>query len=104
MLSVIGKNNRIEARGEIRVAIKEAIRLYHEHHPDIILMDIKMPIMDGLEATREIRKENVNIPIIALTANAFDSDKQKSLDVGCNDYMTKPIIASELLELMNRYI
>lgn len=83
---------------------QEAIRLYHEHHPDIILMDIKMPIMDGLEATREIRKENVNIPIIALTANAFDSDKQKSLDVGCNDYMTKPIIASELLELMNRYI
>ena len=63
-----------------------------------------MPIMDGLEATREIRKENKDIAIIALTANAFDSDKQKSADAGCNDYMTKPIIATELLDLLNKYI
>ena len=83
---------------------QEAVRLYREHHPDIILMDIKMPIMDGLEATREIRKENKDIVIIALTANAFDSDKQKSADAGCNDYMTKPIIATELLDLLNKYI
>ena len=52
----------------------------------------------------ELGKENKDIAIIALTANAFDSDKQKSADAGCNDYMTKPIIATELLDLLNKYI
>lgn len=83
---------------------EEAVRLHREHHPDMILMDVKMPVMDGLQATREIRKEDKDVSIIALTANAFDSDRQKTIDAGCNDYMTKPIIASELLELLDKYI
>lgn len=75
---------------------KEALELYAANHPDIILMDIRMPEMDGLEATRQIRETDTHIPIIALTAFAFDSDKTKSLQAGCNAYMAKPINAHEL--------
>ena len=83
---------------------QQAIDLYQSEKPDIILMDIKMPIMDGLEATMEIRKTDSKVPIIALTANAFDSDKQKALEAGCNNYMAKPIVAAELLQLMIKYL
>lgn len=83
---------------------QEAIDLYSKEKPDIILMNIKMPIMDGLCATQEIRKTDSVIPIIALTANAFDSDRQKSSDAGCTDYMAKPIIASELLVMIEKYL
>ena len=57
----------------------EAVRLYREHRPDLILMDLKMPDMDGYEATVEIRKEDSDIPIIAVTAFAFSEDEQLSL-------------------------
>lgn len=82
----------------------EAVELYQSNKPDLILMDIKMPIMDGLEATREIRKTNSVVPIIALTANAFDSDKQKAIDAGCNGYMAKPIVAAELNAMIVEYL
>lgn len=83
---------------------KQAVAMYQESKPDLILMDIKMPVMDGLEATREIRKADSEIVIIALTANAFDSDRQKALDAGCNDYMAKPIIAADLQQLIEQFI
>jgi len=83
---------------------QEALELFQESKPDLILMDIKMPIMDGLDATREIRKIDAEIPIIALTANAFDSDKQKTKEAGCNGYMAKPIVAADLLVLMQEYL
>ena len=83
---------------------QQAVELYHSNKPDIILMDIKMPIMDGLDATREIRKTNSVIPIIVLTANAFDSDKQKAKEVGCNGYMAKPIVTADLLKLLEDYL
>lgn len=83
---------------------KQAVEMYQECRPDLILMDMKMPVMDGLDATREIRKIDSEIAIIALTANAFDSDRQKSLEAGCNDYMAKPIIAADLQQLIERYI
>lgn len=76
----------------------EAIQLYKSIKPDLILMDIKMPVMDGIEATKEIRKLDQEIPIVAVTAFAFDSDKQKALEAGCTDYMPKPIKASVLLK------
>ncbi len=59
--------------------------------PDLILMDIKMPIMDGLEATRKIRETDKEVYIIALTAHAFEEDRKKALEAGCNGFMTKPI-------------
>ena len=74
----------------------ETVDLYREHHPALILMDIRMPEMDGLEATRTIRKTDPHTPIIALTAFAFDSDKSKALEAGCNDYLSKPIQAATL--------
>ena len=58
---------------------------------DLILMDIKMPIMNGLEATIAIKKLNKNIPIIAQTAYALSEEKEQALDAGCDDYITKPI-------------
>ena len=65
------------------------------------LMDMKMPIMGGLEATRKIRELNPIIPIIALTANAFDADRVSAMEAGCNAFLTKPLKKEELLELFS---
>lgn len=71
---------------------------------DLILMDIKMPVINGLEATRQIRKSNNSIPIIAQTAYAQVGDRDKILKAGCNDYISKPIQKSKLFELIGKYI
>lgn len=82
----------------------EAVELSKGMTFDMILMDIKMPLMDGLAATREIREFNRNIPIIALTANAYDSDRDKAFEAGCNDYMAKPIMAQALRAMIDKYL
>jgi len=84
---------------------KEAIQ-FLKLHPEIslILMDIKMPEMDGLEATREIRKFNKTIPVIAQTAYALSGDEEKSFKAGCTNYITKPIKSSELSKLLDQYL
>ncbi|MBN2613178.1 MAG: PAS domain S-box protein [Bacteroidales bacterium] len=69
----------------------------------LVLMDIKMPGMNGLDATREIRKFNSQIPIIAQTAHALSGDKDKAIEAGCNDYISKPIEADELMLMIDRY-
>ena len=81
--------------------------LYHApEYYDIVLMDIQMPVMDGYEATQHIRSLHdstlANIPIVAMTANAFYSDKQKALKAGMNDHIAKPINIASLLETMQR--
>ena len=68
---------------------------------DLILMDIRMPVMDGLQATALIREFDPDIPIIALTANAFDSDKDNALTAGCSYFMTKPVKKRELIQLLS---
>jgi CheY-like chemotaxis protein len=70
---------------------------------DLILMDIKMPEMDGSEVTKEIRKLNPNVPIIAQTAYALEEEKIKSIEAGCNAYLTKPINKKDLLFLINSF-
>ncbi|MFM7630876.1 MAG: response regulator [Alphaproteobacteria bacterium] len=74
---------------------EEAVALFQSHKKtiDAILMDIKMPLMDGLQATRKIRSSQygAQIPIIALTANAVEGDREHCLDAGMTDYLTKPI-------------
>ena len=75
---------------------------------DLILMDIQMPIMDGYEATRQIRKlknpETANIPIVAMTANAFEEDRQKALEAGMNEHVSKPIDMARLLEVVKKVL
>lgn len=75
---------------------KEAVELFEQHRPQIVLMDISMPGMDGYESTREIRKLSATVPIIGLTARAFPDDEQKGYDCGMTEYMTKPINISNL--------
>lgn len=75
---------------------KEAVQICQEVNPDLILMDIRMPEMDGLEATQLIRQFNHEVTIFALTAFAFDHDKRNALDAGCNGFITKPINIADL--------
>ncbi len=84
---------------------EEAIELFSgDHHFDLILMDIKMPGIDGYQTTREIRKIDSQIPIIAQTAHALAGDKEKSLSAGCNDYLTKPITKDLLLNKIRTHL
>lgn len=76
----------------------EAVELFNEHNPQLVIMDINMPRMDGYEATREIRKMSTTVPIIAVTAYAFASDKERIMENGFNSYVSKPINAKKLDE------
>ncbi|MCP2730191.1 PAS domain S-box protein [Limnofasciculus baicalensis] len=84
----------------------EAVEMAKEQKPDLILMDIQMPEMDGLEATRWIRKEPdlVQIPIIALTALAMPGDREKCVIAGANEYLTKPVGLKMLMKIITQYI
>jgi CheY-like chemotaxis protein len=70
---------------------------------DLILMDIQMPVMGGYEATRQIRGFNKNVVIIAQTAYGLSGDREKAIDAGCNDYISKPINKIDLLALIQKY-
>jgi CheY-like chemotaxis protein len=83
---------------------KEAVQMADEGGIDLILMDIKMPVMDGLEATAKIKEKHPELPIIALTANAFDSDRQLAFDAGCNDFLSKPVNSEKCLRMIEKYI
>ena len=90
---------------------KEAVEMFEASQPgfyDIILMDIMMPVMDGLEATRHIRsmnrRDSMTIPIVAMSANAFQEDVEKSLAAGLNEYLTKPLDEKKLTETMKKYL
>ncbi len=83
----------------------EAVEMVKQHPEiSIVLMDIKMPVMGGYEATREIRKFNNKVYIIAQTAYALTGDREKALEAGCNDYITKPINKNELLQKINKFL
>lgn len=86
----------------------EAVEMFRKHNPQIVLMDINMPVMDGYETTREIRKYSAKIPIIAVTAFAYASDEQKVMESGFDGYMPKPINAkllkAQLVDIMQKRI
>ena len=83
-----------------QIAIDECL----EKSFDIILMDINMPILNGIEATNILRKEhNIKTPIIALTANSLEGDKDKFLENGMDDYLSKPFNLEKFIEIINKY-
>jgi len=88
---------------------EEALKMVEANPPDCILMDLKMPFLDGWEATRQIREKEIyrHVPIIAVTAQALVGDEQRALDAGCDAYIAKPVphyryIAEKMLPLLAR--
>jgi len=82
---------------------KEGVDMAKSERPDIILMDMSLPVMDGWEATRTIKadEDTKSIPVIALTAHAMESDREQALQAGCDDFDTKPIELPRLLGKIN---
>ena len=83
---------------------QEAVEMADKAEYDIVLMDIKMPVMDGLEATKKIKEAHPNLPVVALTANAFDSDRQLALEAGCNDFLSKPVSSELCLQTIKKFV
>ena len=84
---------------------KQALETIRHGSFDLILMDMQMPQMDGLVATREIRNFGLkDLPIVGLTANAFASDRKRCMDAGMNDWITKPISPKNMLEKVNEWL
>lgn len=82
----------------------EAITMFEQYNPELILMDIKMPNMNGLDAVRIIREVSQNVPIIALSAYAYEEDRRAALDCGCNEFIAKPISQTILLQTLKKYL
>ena len=98
-------SRRLQRKGfEVVIAAdgQEGIEMAHSEAPELILMDISLPVMDGWEAARKIKKSPItrSTPIIALTAHAMVGDRERSLKAGCDDYDTKPIDFQRLLHKM----
>lgn len=81
----------------------EALELVRSCQIDLLLMDMKMPLLDGLSTTAEIRKFNTQLPIVALTAHAFETDRLAALAAGCNEYLVKPIDKTKLMAVLKKY-
>jgi CheY-like chemotaxis protein len=81
----------------------EAVETVRQQAVDLVLMDLKMPVMDGLTAIEKIREFKPDLPIIVLTASILPSNRETAFHVGCNDYMTKPIDSKFLMETIAKY-
>lgn len=82
----------------------ETVKMVREEKPDLLLLDIKMPNMDGLEALQQIRAINQTLPIIMQTAYAFESDVETAMKAGATAYLTKPIMKKDLYETIEKYL
>lgn len=95
---------RIQSMGNYEVLLaahgKEALEIANQSRPDLVIMDLKMPVLDGWETTKTLRQTDwgKNLPIIALTAQAMERDEEKALNAGCNDYIAKPIMDYKILQ------
>mgnify|MGYP001167181782 FL=1 len=98
--AILGKSYHLERAKDGM----EAIAMFEELHPELILMDMKMPNLGGLDATKIIRELSPKTPIIALTAYAYEQDKQAAFDVGCNEFLTKPYTQEKLKGLIEKYL
>lgn len=109
MRNVFALTSALEHKGaQIHIARngEEALKRLEENHADLVLMDIMMPVMDGYQAMREIRKNPAwaKLPIIALTAKAMKDDRERCLEAGANDYLSKPVDVEKLLSLIRVWI
>lgn len=100
---------RLQRKGYEVVAARDGqagVLLARTEKPDLILMDMSLPVMDGWEATRQIKAdaETSAIPVVALTAHAMASDRAKAMEAGCDDFYTKPIELPGLLDIMNKLL
>jgi CheY-like chemotaxis protein len=82
----------------------EGVAMTEQHLPDLVLMDISLPLMDGYDATRAIRKTFPSLPVIGLSSHAMQGDLEKALAAGCNDYLTKPVDEDLLFEKLQEYL
>lgn len=82
----------------------EAVMLNEDEHPDLVLMDIRMPEMNGLDATRIIKEVSSNTPVIALSAYAFEENIRDAKEAGCDDFMAKPFKVEALIEIVKKYL
>ncbi len=98
----------LETEYEVMVAIdgEEAVKKAEMEKPDLILMDLRMPVLDGWEATKRIKANNdlKGIPVIAITSHAMVGDETKTREIGCDDYLAKPIDENELLSKIRRIL
>ncbi len=83
---------------------QEAIDMYKENNIDLVLMDLQLPILDGYTATKEIKKIDSKVPIIAQTAHVMSGEREKCLEAGCDDYLAKPIRLQILMETLSKYL
>lgn len=100
-------SRRLERKGfEVLMAVdgEQGVNMAASESPDLILMDISLPVMDGYEATRRIKAMNSSIPVIALTAHAMAGDRERTIEAGCDDYDTKPINLPKLLEKIELHL
>ena len=82
----------------------QGVSLVEQNKPDLVLMDISLPVMDGFEATRNIRRKFQSLPIIGLSAHAMQGDEEKARAAGCTDYLTKPVDDVLLLRKLKEYL
>jgi two-component system cell cycle response regulator DivK len=100
---------RLSRRGYVVVFAvngQQGVEMARSEEPDIILMDMSLPVMDGWEATRRLKSDNAirNVPVIGLTAHAMSGDHEKALAAGCDDYDTKPVELDRLIEKIERLL
>ena len=82
----------------------EGVALTEQNKPDLVLMDISLPVMDGYEATHAIRRAFPSLPVIGLSAHAMQGDAEKAIAAGCTDYLTKPVDEDLLLKKLQEYL
>jgi CheY-like chemotaxis protein len=102
-------SRRLSRRGYVVVFAmdgQQGVEMARSEKPDIILMDMSLPVMDGWEATRRIKSDDAmrNAPVIGLTAHAMSGDREKALKAGCDDYDTKPVELDRLIEKIERLL
>jgi CheY-like chemotaxis protein len=103
MLKKSGSEVTVAENGQVAVDLARAAR--QNGIPfDIIVMDLQMPVLDGLAATRELRAQGFTNPIVALTARAASADRDRSLAAGCDDFLSKPVTRCDLVQILSTHL